>query len=93
MDETEEIKLHETVSFVGLRAQATAVGLLQLSAELVRAGVLDKAAVDRIKDAIAKDISLSRPRSVSKDEYMGMVRDRLDGLFGPKEEADAKAGE
>jgi hypothetical protein len=86
MDETEEIRLHETVSFVGLRAQATAVGLLQLSAELVRAGVLDKAAVDRIKEAIAKDIALSRPRSVSRDEYMGLVRQRLDGLFDAKEQ-------
>jgi hypothetical protein len=89
MDESEEQRLHETVSFVGLRAQATAVGLLQLSAELVRAGVLDKAAVDRIKDAIAKDISLSRPRSVSRDEYMGMVRERLDGLFDARDSVEA----
>ncbi|MGZ3403228.1 MAG: hypothetical protein ACXWKN_08220 [Phenylobacterium sp.] len=93
MDESEELRLHETVSFVGLRAQATAVGLLQLSAELVRAGVLDKAAVDRIKDAIAKDISLSRPRSVSRDEYMGLVRQRLDGLFDAKDSAQAAANE
>ena len=93
MDESEELRLHETVSFVGLRAQATAVGLLQLSAELVRAGVLDKAAVDRIKDAIAKDISLSRPRSVSRDEYMGLVRQRLDGLFEGKDPAPAAANE
>ncbi|MGZ3377242.1 MAG: hypothetical protein ACXU8S_11645 [Phenylobacterium sp.] len=93
MDESEELRLHETVSFVGLRAQATAVGLLQLSAELVRAGVLDKAAVDRIKDAIAKDISLSRPRSVSRDEYMGLVRQRLDGLFDSKDSAQAAANE
>jgi hypothetical protein len=93
MDESEELKLHETVSFVGLRAQATAVGLLQLSAELVRAGVLDKAAVDRIKDAIAKDISLSRPRSISRDEYMGLVRERLDGLFAGKDSAETPAAE
>jgi hypothetical protein len=89
MDESDEIRLHETVSFVGLRAQATAIGLLQLSAELVRAGVLDKAAVDRIKDAIAKDISLSRPRSVARDDYMGLVRQRLDGLFDGKDTAAA----
>ena len=93
MDESEELRLHETVSFVGLRAQATAIGLLQLSAELVRAGVLDKAAVDRIKDAIAKDISLSRPRSVARDEYMGLVRQRLDGLFDTKDEARAAASD
>jgi len=92
MDETKEQRLHETVSFVGLRAQATAVGLLQLSAELVRAQVLDKAAVERIKDAIAKDISLSRPRSVSREEYLGHIRERLDGLFAPKD-ADSAATE
>ncbi len=93
MDETEEIRLHETVSFLGLRAQATAIGLLQLSAELVRAGVLDKAAVDRIKDAIAKDISLQRPRSSSRDEYMAQVRQRLDNLFDGKEKAGAEPSE
>lgn len=85
MDEREEIRLHETVTFVGLRAQATAVGLLQLSAELVRAGVLDQPAVNRIKDAIAKDIALSRPRSASREEYERTVRERLDGLFNGKE--------
>ncbi len=93
MDETEEIRLHETVSFLGLRAQATAIGLLQLSAELVRAGVLDKAAVDRIKDAIAKDISLQRPRSSSRDEYMAQVRQRLDNLFDGKEKAGPEPSE
>jgi hypothetical protein len=85
MDETEEMRLHETVSFVGLRAQATAIGLLQLTAELVRAGVLDRPAVDRIKDAIAKDIAITRPRSTSREEYQRMVRERLDGLFLGKE--------
>ena len=82
MDEREENRLHDAVSFVGLRAQATAVGLLQLSAELVRAGVLDEAAVTRIKEAIAKDIALSRPRSAVKEDYERSIRERLDGLFG-----------
>jgi hypothetical protein len=93
MDETEEIRLHETVSFLGLRAQATAIGLLQLCAELVRAGVLNKDAVDRIKDAIAKDISLQRPRSSSRDEYMAQVRQRLDNLFDGKEKPAAEASD
>ena len=65
--------------------------LEQTLQQLVRAGVLDKAAVDRIKDAIAKDISLSRPRSVSRDEYMGLVRSRLDGLFDAKDQTQAAA--
>ncbi|MFI4965978.1 MAG: hypothetical protein ACHP9T_11500 [Caulobacterales bacterium] len=85
MDERDELRLHETIGFVGLRAQATAVGLLQLSAELVRAGVLDDAAVTRIKDAIAKDISLSRPRSAPREDYERSLRERLDGLFGGKQ--------
>ncbi|HEX3888018.1 MAG TPA: hypothetical protein VHW05_11015 [Phenylobacterium sp.] len=85
MDESEEIRFHETVSFVGLRAQATAVGLLQLTAELVRAGVLDDGAVTRIKDAIAKDIALSRPRNASREEYERSIRERLDGLFAGRE--------
>ena len=81
MAERDEEKLHETISFVGLRAQATTVGLLQLSAELVRAGVLDDAALSRIKDAIAKDIALSRPRSADREEYDRSLRARLDSLF------------
>jgi hypothetical protein len=41
MDEREEKRVHDSIGLLGLRAQATAVGLLQLSAELRRAGVLD----------------------------------------------------
>jgi hypothetical protein len=63
------------------RAHGTAVGLLQLSAELVRAGVLDEAAVDRIKNAIANDLALSRPGSISKEEFRRTTRLRLDRLF------------
>jgi hypothetical protein len=85
MEESEEGRVHEAIGFVGLRAHATAVGLLQLSAELVRAGVIDEAAITRIKDAIARDISLSRPRSASKEEYEATVRRRLDALFSGRE--------
>lgn len=85
MEEEDELRLHETISFLGLRAQATAVGLLQLSAELVRAGVLQEDAVGRIKDAIAKDIALSRPRSAPREDYERSIRERLDALFVGKE--------
>src|SRR5476649_2247835 len=81
MDEREEQRLHENIGFVGLRAHATAVGLLQLSAELVRAGVLSDEAVGRIKEAIAKDLALSRPPSASKQEHETTIRRRLDALF------------
>jgi hypothetical protein len=85
MEEEDERRLHETISFLGLRAQATAVGLLQLSAELVRAGVLQEDAVGRIKEAIAKDIALSRPRSAPREDYERSIRERLDALFAGKE--------
>jgi hypothetical protein len=86
MTQSEDEHVHEIISFVGLRAQATAVGLLNLTGELVRAGVLDRGAVDRIKEAIARDIALTRPRSVSREEYERTVRERLDGLFAGAED-------
>lgn len=81
MDYSEEQRLHDSVGFVGLRAQATAVGLLQLSMELRRAGVIDEDAISRIKDAIAKDITLSCPRSKPKSQFLTNIRCRLDRLF------------
>lgn len=89
MDNREDKKLHDTIGFVGLRAQATAVGLLQLAAELKRAGVLDDEAIDRIKDAIAREISLSRPRSPHNEQFDANLRGRLDRLFAGEEALDA----
>ncbi|WP_420143671.1 hypothetical protein [Sphingobium sp.] len=80
-----EKKLHFDLTNVGLRAQATAVGLLQLCRELRSAGVLDDAAIDRIKGAIACDIEVSAPRSVASPEYRREVRTRLDKLFAGEE--------
>jgi hypothetical protein len=85
MRDTEEQRIHDSVALIGLRAHATSVGLVTLTAELVRAGVLDDAAVDRIKDAIVKELSLSRARSAVKDEFERSTRKRLDGLFAGKE--------
>lgn len=91
MDIKDERRLHETIGMVGLRAHATAVGLIQLTAELRRAGVIDEDAVGRIKDAIAKDIVLTRPISQPKAMYDAAVRRRLDALFSGKEKVgDAK---
>jgi hypothetical protein len=77
--------LHDTIGFVGLRVQATVVCLLQLSTELRRAGVLGEDAIDRIKDAILGELALSRPRSVSKEDYNRSMRQRLDRLFSGDE--------
>lgn len=86
-DEKKARQLHEAVSFVGLRAQATAIGFLQLTAELRRAGVLDEDAVGRIKEAIATNLALSRPRKRPREEYEAMVQRRLDILFAPQHDA------
>lgn len=75
------IRLHECLDYIGLRAQATSVGLLQLCAELVAVGVLDDDAVDRIKSAIQHDIAVSRPRKHGQAEFETVLRKRLDAVF------------
>lgn len=77
----EDKRLHYELGNVGLRAQATAAGLLQLCAELRDAGVLSEDAVERIKERIARDITLSAPKSTTPEAYRSDVRTRLDRLF------------
>lgn len=79
-------KLHFDLTNVGLRAHATAVGLVQLSIELQRARLLDDAAIERIKEAIADEVSLSAPRSISAQEYRKDIKARLDRLFAGGQE-------
>lgn len=81
MSELDNGRLHDRIHALGIRAQASAIGLVQLSLELRRAGVIDDAAVDRIKDAIADELSYSRPASAMKAAYTADVRARLDRLF------------
>ncbi|HZZ30435.1 MAG TPA: hypothetical protein VFE10_00455 [Phenylobacterium sp.] len=81
MDDLQERRIHDSIGIAGLRAHATAVGLLQLSLELVRAGVLDANAIGRIKDAITHELVLQRPRSAPKLEFEQSIRSRLDSLF------------
>lgn len=89
MDIRKGKEAHDLIGFVGLRAHATAVGLVQLSIELVRAGVLEEAAITRIKEAIFDDVALSRPSSVSKEEFERSTRRRLDRLFAGEEKVGA----
>jgi hypothetical protein len=86
MGYVEDKRLHDTIDLVGIRAQATTVGLIQLSIELRRAGVLDEAAVGRIKDAIAKEICLTRPKSIPQEHFQENLRCRLDRLFAGEEQ-------
>ena len=85
MDATENRKLRESVDLLGLRAQVTAVGFVQMAVELKRAGVLDDAALGRIKDAICGDIMLSKPTAIEREEYERSIRRRLDALFEGRE--------
>lgn len=81
MGYVEDKRLHDAIDLVGMRAQATTVGLIQLSVELKRAGVLDEAAVGRIKEAIAKEICLNRPKSIPQEHFRESLGKRLDRLF------------
>jgi hypothetical protein len=84
MDDNQNLEareLHRTLEFIGLRAQATSVGLIQLCAELVKARVFDDAAIQRIKDAIYREITLSHGRGHSREEFEDMLRQRLDAIF------------
>jgi hypothetical protein len=88
-------KLHYDLGNVGLRAQATAAGFLQLCFELRAAGVLDEDAIQRIKDRIACDITLSAPRHMTPDAFKREVGATLDRLFAEgcaDEEARSVAG-
>lgn len=81
MGYAEDKRLHDAIELIGMRAQATTVGLIQLSIELKRAGVLDEAAVGRIKDAIAKEICLNRPKTIPAEHFRETLGKRLDRLF------------
>lgn len=85
MGYAEDKYLHDSIDLIGMRAQATTVGLIQLAIELRQAGVLDEGATDRIKAAIANEISLNRPRSIPAESFQDHLRIRLDRLFAGKE--------
>jgi len=85
MEPSETRKLRETIDLLGLRAQATVAGMVQLSIELLRAGILDEAAIGRIKDSICGDLMLSCPKAADRAEYEKSLRRRLDALFTGRE--------
>jgi hypothetical protein len=74
-------RIHADLEAVGIRASGTAIGLFQLLKELLKAGVLDRAAIERIREAIILDLTTVRPRSQTRDEYERRVRARMDNLL------------
>jgi hypothetical protein len=89
MDELDEKRLHDSMRIVGLRATVTAVGLLTLTRELVDAGVLSEAALDRIKTSMVKELAINKPPAQSKEQYERDVRKRLDDLFAGARKLEA----
>ena len=81
MEQPEVRRLHENMDFLGIRAQATMVGFVKLAQELVRAGVLNEEALNRIKDGIVDELSLGRPHASTSEEFQRTTRQRLDALF------------
>ena len=88
----EQRKLHYDLKNVGLRAQATAAGLVQLCKELQSAGVLEEAAVSRIKEAIADEIALTAPRAILRQEYRRDVCARLNSIFAGEQKLGEAEG-
>jgi hypothetical protein len=84
MDLREDRRLHDAMDFIGLRALATAAGLIQMCTELRRTGVFDDEAIGRIKEAMAREIALSR-RGTFETEF-NTAKQRLDALFEGREE-------
>ena len=81
----EQKQLHQDLKNVGLRAQATAAGLVQLCKELQAAGVLKDEAVWRVKEAIADEIALTAPRPIVRADFRKDVCERLDRIFSGTE--------
>ncbi|WP_147366918.1 hypothetical protein [Aurantiacibacter zhengii] len=89
--ETERAReLHRTLEFIGLRAQATTVGLLQLCAELVNAGVLNDDAIERIKQSIFREIAANQPRGYNRAEFERTLKQRLDAIFPHAADAEPR---
>lgn len=82
-------KLHYDLVNVGLRAIATSAGLVQLCKELQSAGVLDDAAVGRIKHIVADEIALSAPRPLLRSDFRRDICARLDAIFSGEQKFGA----
>lgn len=74
-------RLHYDVTNVGLRAQATAVGLIQLCVELREANILSEDSITRIKSAIGDELAVGPYRRVASREQRSEIDQRLNRLF------------
>lgn len=72
---------HRTLDFIGLRAHATTVGLIQLCEELLNAGILKQDGLDRIKSAIISELTVSNVRISNQKSYDETIKRRIDAIF------------
>lgn len=90
-EETEKARvLDDTLEFIGLRAQATTVGLIQLCTELVASGVLNDEALERIKEAIFREIAVTHLRGHDRAEFERTLKQRLDVIFSHSPNTDLR---
>ncbi|HEX5183447.1 MAG TPA: hypothetical protein VFW19_09885 [Allosphingosinicella sp.] len=93
MDQREDRRLHDAMDFIGLRALATAAGLIQICTELERAGIFDDGAITRIKQAMAREVALSHSHRGNYETEFQRAIERLDAVFAGREELKRQAGE
>ena len=74
-------RLHNDVTNVGLRAQATAAGLIQLCIELKSTNILSEESLTRIKKAIGDELAIGPYRRTASRDQRSEIDDRLDRLF------------
>jgi hypothetical protein len=79
-------RMHHLMDAAGIRAPMTAAALLQLIAELRRSGVLNDPAVERIKDAVAREAFQVRPSHCSKREFEADIRAQMDRMLNAASE-------
>jgi len=72
---------HRTLDFIGLRAHATTVGLIQLCEELLNAGILTPDGLERIKGAIRSELTVCNPRISNQPTFDDTLKRRLDAIF------------
>ena len=82
MTETDDRHIHSELHLLGFRSRAAVVGLLQLTKELRRSGILDEGATHRVRDAVVDELALMRPRHMSSAEMRENLRKRLNALIG-----------
>ena len=80
MSSGDDRHLHSEIGLMGFRSRAAVAGLLQLVKELRGSGALGEEAVNRIRDTVVDELSLMRPRHVSREEVRSQLKVRLDKL-------------